>query len=127
MKTDDFEHRLQALRPRLHRYCARITGSVVDGEDAVQDTLVKALHVWTEGTEISNLDVWLLHAEETQWRFSFGAIEGRPAMLVFSNIKPSEKPAHFVLIDWQGDQIAAIRDFLFVPYVSEVADWVLLR
>jgi len=30
------------LRPELHRYCARLTGSVVDGEDVVQDALVKA-------------------------------------------------------------------------------------
>jgi RNA polymerase sigma-70 factor (ECF subfamily) len=34
-----------------------------------------------------------------------------------------EKPAHFVLIDWQNDRIAAIRDFLFAPYAIETADW----
>jgi RNA polymerase sigma-70 factor (ECF subfamily) len=34
---------LDRLRPELHRYCARMTGSVVDGEDLVQDTLVEAL------------------------------------------------------------------------------------
>lgn len=38
-----FEQRLQDLRPRLHRYCARMTGSTVDGEDVVQTTLLKAL------------------------------------------------------------------------------------
>ncbi len=27
------------LRPELHRYCARLTGSIVDGEDVVQDAL----------------------------------------------------------------------------------------
>ena len=30
------------LRPSLHRYCARMTGSVADGEDLVQDTLARA-------------------------------------------------------------------------------------
>jgi hypothetical protein len=30
------------LRPRLHRYCARMTGSIVDGEDVVQDALFRA-------------------------------------------------------------------------------------
>jgi RNA polymerase sigma-70 factor (ECF subfamily) len=42
-------HRLAALlaeagelRPELHRYCARLMGSVIDGEDVVQDTLVRA-------------------------------------------------------------------------------------
>jgi RNA polymerase sigma-70 factor, ECF subfamily len=30
------------LRPSLHRYCARMTGSVMDGEDAVQEALFEA-------------------------------------------------------------------------------------
>ena len=30
------------LRPELHRYCARLTGSVIDGEDVVQDSLASA-------------------------------------------------------------------------------------
>jgi RNA polymerase sigma factor (sigma-70 family) len=33
---------VEDLRPELHRYCARLTGSVIDGEDVVQDTFVKA-------------------------------------------------------------------------------------
>jgi RNA polymerase sigma-70 factor (ECF subfamily) len=32
----------EELRPELHRYCARLMGSVTDGEDVVQDTLVRA-------------------------------------------------------------------------------------
>jgi RNA polymerase sigma-70 factor (ECF subfamily) len=30
------------LRPSLHRYCSRMTGSVLDGEDIVQDALFQA-------------------------------------------------------------------------------------
>jgi RNA polymerase sigma-70 factor (ECF subfamily) len=30
------------LRPRLHRYCSRMTGSVLDGEDVVQEALFEA-------------------------------------------------------------------------------------
>ena len=30
------------LRPRLHRYCSRMTRSVMDGEDVVQDALFEA-------------------------------------------------------------------------------------
>jgi RNA polymerase sigma-70 factor (ECF subfamily) len=30
------------LRPKLHRYCARMTGSVLDGEDVVQEALFDA-------------------------------------------------------------------------------------
>ena len=59
MNTDEFEDRLTALRPRLHRYCARMTGSTVDGEDVVQDTLVKALSARAEGANVDNLEGWL--------------------------------------------------------------------
>jgi DNA-directed RNA polymerase specialized sigma24 family protein len=37
------EAMLSDLRPKLHRYCARMAGSVIDGEDIVQETLLKAL------------------------------------------------------------------------------------
>ena len=60
MDTNEFEDRLKALRPRLHRYCARMTGSTVDGEDVLQDTLIKALRARAEGTVVENLEAWLL-------------------------------------------------------------------
>jgi RNA polymerase sigma factor (sigma-70 family) len=59
MNTDKFEDRLKALRPRLHRYCARMTGSAVNGEDVLQDTLVKALHARAQGAGVDNLEGWL--------------------------------------------------------------------
>jgi RNA polymerase sigma-70 factor (ECF subfamily) len=37
-----FLEAVTSLRPRLHRYCARMTGSVLDGEDIVQETLFQA-------------------------------------------------------------------------------------
>ena len=283
MSTDGFEDRLTALRPRLHRYCARMTGSTVDGEDVLQDTLVKALSARAEAAGADNFEGWLFriahntsldllrrrsrntvvplsedleaapmpeadivavsfqtflqlpelqrcavilkdvlghsideiasiadctpaaaksalqrgrtalrqlaqmpmntrlplmpdaarqkmaafvdlfrmgdfdairamladdvkldlvnrlqwegsdkiapyftrYAEETKWRFSFGAVEGRPAMLVFES-GAMEKPAYFVLVDWRNEQISAIRDFLFAPYALDSADWVRL-
>ena len=59
MNTDEFEDRLKALRPRLHRYCARMTGSAVHVEDVLQDTLVKALHARAQGAGVDNLECWL--------------------------------------------------------------------
>jgi RNA polymerase sigma-70 factor (ECF subfamily) len=38
-----FERLIAELRPKLHRYCARIAGSVIDGEDVVQEALAKAV------------------------------------------------------------------------------------
>ncbi len=281
MNTDAFEDGLKALRPRLHRYCARMTGSAVNGEDVLQDALVKALHARAEGTEVDNLEGWLFriahnasldflreksrntfvaltddieaapipeadivavsfqtflrlpelqrcavilkdvlghsvdeiasiagcspaaaksalqrgrvalrqlaqapedirlplmsdadrrkiaayvhlfqsgdfdairamladdvkldlvnrlqlegrdkiglyftrYAEVTKWRFALGAVEGQPAMLVFDSTGSMERPAHFVLIDWSENQIVAIRDFLYAPYVLEAIEW----
>ncbi|MGB3505732.1 MAG: nuclear transport factor 2 family protein [Xanthobacteraceae bacterium] len=61
------------------------------------------------------------YAEETKWRFTFGAVEGRPAMLVFES-SAMEKPAYFVLVDWRDGQISMIRDFLFAPCALESVD-----
>jgi RNA polymerase sigma-70 factor (ECF subfamily) len=53
-----FERLAAELRPRLHRYCARMTGSVIDGEDVVQEALVKAFEVL--GTaELASPQAWL--------------------------------------------------------------------
>jgi RNA polymerase sigma-70 factor, ECF subfamily len=50
---------LSELRPRLHRYCARMTGSVVDGEDVVQDALLKAIEALPDAGSLANPDGWL--------------------------------------------------------------------
>jgi RNA polymerase sigma-70 factor, ECF subfamily len=46
------------VRPRLHRYCARMVGSVIDGEDVVQDALIKAVESFPAGP-IGNPEGWL--------------------------------------------------------------------
>src|ERR1700722_17384861 len=55
----DFEQRLGALRPKVHRYCARMTGSVIDGEDVVQDALVKAIDAFASLGSVENPEAWL--------------------------------------------------------------------
>ena len=47
------------VRPQLHRYCARMTGSVADGEDVVQDTLARAYYALAELDAIPPLRPWL--------------------------------------------------------------------
>jgi RNA polymerase sigma factor (sigma-70 family) len=47
------------LRGELHRYCARLMGSVIDGEDVVQDTLARALVALDEVEETPQLRPWL--------------------------------------------------------------------
>ena len=43
---------LVRMRPRLHRYCARMTGSVIDGEDVLQDALIKAVEAFASAGPI---------------------------------------------------------------------------
>jgi RNA polymerase sigma-70 factor (ECF subfamily) len=47
------------LRPRLHRYCAPMTGSVLDGEDVVQDALFHAYRVLESFDDSRPLAPWL--------------------------------------------------------------------
>ncbi|HEY1783713.1 MAG TPA: sigma-70 family RNA polymerase sigma factor [Roseiarcus sp.] len=47
------------LRPDLHRYCARLMGSVIDGEDVVQDTLIRAFVALQDLDEAPPLRPWL--------------------------------------------------------------------
>jgi RNA polymerase sigma-70 factor (ECF subfamily) len=54
----DFPQLMSQLRARLHRYCARMTGSMLDGEDVVQETLIKANQSY-DATTVKNVEGWL--------------------------------------------------------------------
>jgi RNA polymerase sigma-70 factor, ECF subfamily len=54
-----FDRLLGELRPKLHRYCARMTGSVIDGEDVVQESVVKALEAFPPAGILANPEGWL--------------------------------------------------------------------
>ena len=47
------------LRPKLHRYCARMTGSVFEGEDVVQDALLEAYRKLDQFDDTRPLAPWL--------------------------------------------------------------------
>jgi len=55
----DIDAVLVALRPKLHRYCARMVGSVIDGEDVLQDALIKAVEAFGAAGSIGNPEGWL--------------------------------------------------------------------
>src|SRR5260221_4757554 len=54
-----FETLLGTLRPTLHRYCARMTGSAIDGEDVLQDALAKAIEAYPDAAPLTNPEGWL--------------------------------------------------------------------
>lgn len=47
------------LRPMLHRYCSRMTGSVMDGEDVVQEALFEAYRKLDQYDDSRPLKPWL--------------------------------------------------------------------
>src|SRR3979411_3355715 len=55
-----FLETISTLRPSLHRYCARMTGSVMDGEDVVQEALIDAYRNLDQFDESRPLKAWLL-------------------------------------------------------------------
>jgi RNA polymerase sigma-70 factor (ECF subfamily) len=55
----DIDRLIVRMRPRLHRYCARMVGSVIDGEDVLQDALVKVVESLASAGEIGNPEGWL--------------------------------------------------------------------
>jgi RNA polymerase sigma-70 factor (ECF subfamily) len=54
-----FLEALVQLRPSLHRYCARMTGSAMDGEDVVQEALFEAYRKLDQFDESRPLKPWL--------------------------------------------------------------------
>jgi RNA polymerase sigma-70 factor (ECF subfamily) len=55
----DIDRLIVGMRPKLHRYCARMVGSVIDGEDVLQDALVKAVVSLASAGDIGNPEGWL--------------------------------------------------------------------
>jgi RNA polymerase sigma-70 factor (ECF subfamily) len=54
-----FLETISELRPSLHRYCARMTGSVLDGEDVVQEALFDAYRKLDKFDDRLPLKPWL--------------------------------------------------------------------
>jgi RNA polymerase sigma-70 factor (ECF subfamily) len=56
---DQFLSMVAGIRPELHRYCARLTGSSIEGEDLVQETLARAFYSLSLSPETPPLRPWL--------------------------------------------------------------------
>src|SRR5262249_45706981 len=59
MDDEAFRQLLAELRPSLHRYCARMTGSVIDGEDVLQEALARALQAFATTQVADNPRGWV--------------------------------------------------------------------
>jgi RNA polymerase sigma-70 factor, ECF subfamily len=107
------EQVLGALRPKLPRYCARMTGSAADGEDVVQDAMIKAIDALPVVGTVANLEGWLFRiAHNTALDFLRG--RGRTPDIeneeTLNMIAAPDAP-------YQGDEIvaASLRTFMRLP------------
>src|SRR6187402_3272305 len=57
---------VESVRPDLHRFCARMTGSVADGEDLVQETLTRAYSSLSQLEKVAQLRSWLFRIAHNQ-------------------------------------------------------------
>lgn len=125
---------MHAMRPALHRYCARMMGSAFDGEDVVQDAYAKVSAALAAGAVVDAPERWLfriahnaaLDAIRKRRREAFEALDeeapgGAPAesraaataaLSAFLALPPGQRAA-VVLADvlgHSGEEVAEILD-----------------
>ncbi len=107
------EQLLGELRPKLHRYCARMTGSVVDGEDVVQETMLKAIEAARAGAPILNPEGWLFsiaHHAALDFLRRRAREEARHSSEDLDMIAAAPKP-----IEDREIAAASLRTFMLLP------------
>lgn len=118
-----FDRLCAELRPRLHRYCARMTGSVIDGEDIVQDALLKATETFARAGVLDNPEGWLFRiAHNTALDFLRG--QGRREN-TFSNEDPNMIVARQIAAHDCEAAAVCLRTFMRLPVAQRSA--VILR
>ena len=111
------------VRPELHRYCARMTGSVFDGEDVVQETLAKAFYALAEMESPPPLRPWLFRiahntAMDFLRRFERRFVDVAHDVEVAADMKGVPRSEH----DPDGAQVErALELFLALPPLQRSA------
>jgi RNA polymerase sigma-70 factor (ECF subfamily) len=109
----DIDRLIVAMRPRLHRYCARMVGSVIDGEDVLQDALVKAVESLASSGEIGNPEGWLFRIAHNSALDFLRRRNRQQALVVGEEVDMIADPADTVT----SRQIASasLRTFMRLP------------
>src|SRR5215467_14153649 len=88
-----FLETIAGLRPALHRYCARMTGSVMDGEDVVQEALFEAYRKLDQFDDSRPLKPWLFRIAHNRCidflRKRAVRVEAETAAIVQETFEPS--------------------------------------
>ena len=102
------------VRPDFHRYCARMTGSIADGEDVVQDTLARAYYELPELKELPAMRSWLFriaHNRALDYLRRYERRMGEP-LEVAANIAADDVAEPDIALSRQEAVRGAISQFL---------------
>lgn len=106
-----FEQALPELRPEIHRYCSRMTGSVIDGEDVLQIACMKAFEALKRGDEVINLRAWLFRVAHN---VTLDFLRGKKReMAVLNATLPAAEAAPKAAL--RSDVADSLRPFLALP------------
>jgi len=124
------------LRPSLHRYCARMTGSVMDGEDVVQEALFEAYRKLDKFDDRRPLKPWLFRIAHNRCidflRKRGVRVEAETAAMVPDAVYPVEPPAlglgraveHLVSILPPKERACVLLKDVFDYSLEEIAELV---
>ncbi len=92
-----FLETISTLRPALHRYCAHMTGSVMDGEDVVQEALFEAYRKLDKFDHSRPLKPWLFRIAHNRCIDFLRRREVRDEAEVAAAVPEATEPAEPVL------------------------------
>jgi RNA polymerase sigma-70 factor, ECF subfamily len=67
-------------------------------------------------------EYYAAYAAAKQWAYAAGVVDGRAAMLVYDREISLGTPAYFVALDFDGDRVVSIHDFLYARYAMDGVD-----
>jgi len=124
------------LRPSLHRYCSRMTGSVFDGEDVVQEALFQAYRKLEAFDDSRPLKPWLFRIAHNQCidflRRREVRQEAEAAIMAEDSVEPVDPPGpilgraveHLVLALPPKERACVLLKDVFDYSLEEVAELV---
>jgi RNA polymerase sigma-70 factor (ECF subfamily) len=133
----DFDALVADVRPQLLRYCARMIGSAVDGEDIVQEALAKVYFRLPQLGHVENLRAWLFRVAHNKaldylrrYDVRFGeTLEGElPVQTENSALEAAELAewglSHFVRLTALQRSCVILKDVLSysLEEISEILD-----
>ncbi len=118
----DFEQLIATIRPELHRYATRMTGSVIDGEDVVQEALIKAYSSLSLLTSDANLRGWLFRITHNKAIDHLRRYRQEPLELLDETplVMPTEMPL-------EEKELAAVALSLFLKLAPRQRSCVILK